>query len=204
MAGFMANPELVWEWYNYRRSVLSEAKPNPAHVTLAEWQRMCAEFALITQNVDGLHQTAGANDVLELHGNIRVNRCMMCGLETVDDLLHIPGGVPHCSCGGSYRPGVVWFGEMLPEATLARAFQAAESCDLFLTIGTSAAVYPAASLPEIAIESGAEVIEINPEATPFTARATHSVRESAGTAVPVIYQEWKRLNVTESLAHELD
>ncbi len=204
MAGFMANPELVWEWYSYRRSVLADAKPNAAHIALAEWQRHMNDFTLITQNVDGLHQLAGNRDVLELHGNIRVNRCLKCGQETTDDLLHQPIGIPRCPCGGSYRPGVVWFGEMLPEDILTAAFHAAESCDLFLTIGTSAVVYPAASLPEIALENGAHVIEINLEPTQFSPRATVSIHEPAGAAVTALFLEWKRLRAAQQSADAQD
>lgn len=191
MDGFMANPELVWEWYNYRRSLLSSAKPNPAHQALAEWGKACAEFTLVTQNVDGLHQLAGQPEVLELHGNIRVNRCLKCGLETEDDLHDHPEGVPLCKCGGAFRPGVVWFGEMLPENTLMQAFAAAECCDLFLVVGTSAVVYPAASLPEIAADHGAATIEINLEPTQFSARATCSILSQASVAVPALFTFWQ-------------
>jgi len=191
MAGFMANPELVWEWYNYRRSVLSQTKPNAAHRALANWGLSCPSLTLITQNVDGLHQAAGQRDVLELHGNIRVNRCLKCSLESGDDLTKFTG-IPICPCGGEYRPGVVWFGEMLPETTLRQAFSAAESCDLFLVIGTSAVVYPAASLPEIAAECGASTIEVNTESTQFSAQASCSVIAPATLAVPALLHSWQR------------
>jgi len=194
MAGFMANPELVWEWYNYRRSVLSSAKPNAAHHALAEWGRACPEFILITQNVDGLHQLAGQTTVHELHGNIRVNRCLKCQIEVSDDLLDTSGGIPYCPCGGAYRPGVVWFGEMLPERTLQQAFAAAKDCDLFLTIGTSAVVYPAASLPEIAADNGALTIEVNIEPTQFSSRATCSVFAQATVAVPALFHYWQGIH----------
>ncbi len=194
MAGFIANPELVWEWYNYRRSVLSTAKPNAAHLALAEWGDSCPGFVLVTQNVDGLHQLAGQKTVHELHGNIRVNRCLRCNQEVTDELLDTSNGIPYCPCGGAYRPGVVWFGEMLPERTLQQAFAAAEACDLFLTIGTSAIVYPAASLPEIAAGCGAQTIEVNLEPTQFSSRATCSVFASATVAVHALFHHWQRIH----------
>ena len=200
MEGFMANPELVWEWYSYRRSLLSTAKPNPAHVALAEWGESCSQFTLVTQNVDGLHQLSGQSEVLELHGNIRVDRCLTCGNESEDDLHEQFEGIPFCSCGGKLRPGVVWFGEMLPERTLMRAFAAAESCDLFLVIGTSAVVYPAAALPEVAADHGAATIEVNLEPTQFSARATCTILSQASIAVPALLTFWKTAN--SSLTHK--
>lgn len=194
MDGFMANPHLVWEWYSYRRSLLDKAEPNPGHVALAAWERQCNEFSLITQNVDGLHQIAGNHNVLELHGNIRVNRCLSCGSETELEPERFSNGVPFCACGGKLRPGVVWFGEMLPERTLEQAFVAASACDLFVVIGTSAAVYPAASLPEIARESGALTIEVNIEETAFTPRADFHLGATASAAVPALVSSWKLRN----------
>lgn len=180
--GFMANPQLVWEWYQHRRDVLSSAQPASGHRALAEWERSHdGDFTLITQNVDGLHRLAGSSNVLELHGNIRVTRCFKCGREPIRGVVEFRGEeLPKCSCGGLLRPGVVWFGEMLPEPELTRAFEAAEQCDLFLTIGTSSQVYPAASLPVVAKEHGATVIEINPEETPFTPHADIHLSGGAG------------------------
>lgn len=190
MSGFLANPQLVWEWYSYRRSLLAAAQPNPAHVALAEWESNCPDFTLITQNVDGLHQLAGSKNVLELHGNIRVNRCLKCEGELEHEPEQYIDGVPYCSCGGKLRPGVIWFGEMLPEEVLMKAFQAAEACDLFVVAGTSGVVYPAASLPEIATEYGALTIEVNLEPTPFTSRAHFHLAASASTAIPAIVRGW--------------
>jgi NAD-dependent deacetylase len=181
---FLANPRLVWEWYQHRRDVLTNVKPNAAHFALADWERYSNNFTLITQNVDGLHQAAGSKNVLELHGNIRVNRCQRCGLESTMDEISYDGEIPLCGCGGMLRPGVVWFGETLPEDTLAKALHAAECCDLFVSIGTSAVVYPAASLPEIALERRVPVIEVNSAETPFTPVATYHLRGFAGQIVP--------------------
>lgn len=198
MEGFMANPELVWEWYNYRRSVLAEAKPNPAHHALAKWESACPKFTLITQNVDGLHQMAGSKSVLELHGSIKINRCLSCAQESGDEPVRYEGKIPCCSCGGKLRPGVVWFGEMLPEAVLTHAFRASTECDLFIAVGTSAVVYPAASLPEMAFESGALTIEVNLEHTPFTESAHFHLSAQAGLAVPALYHAWSQCNMTAS------
>lgn len=198
MAGFLANPDLVWEWYNYRRSVLADAKPNAAHEALAKWGRLCPDFDVVTQNVDGLHQLAGQSSTIELHGNIRINRCLQCGLESIDDLLDLSAGIPKCPCGGFYRPGVVWFGEMLSEEVLAQAFSAAQNCDCLLVIGTSAVVYPAASLPDIASECGASTIEVNIEPTQFSSRATYSVFAPATIAVPALFEHWQQIHASDS------
>ncbi|MCB9357159.1 MAG: NAD-dependent deacylase [Calditrichaeota bacterium] len=202
MEGFLANPQLVWEWYTYRRSLLAAAEPNPGHKALAEWQGIHPDFTLITQNVDGLHQLAGSKNVLELHGSIRVNRCLNCGSETENEPQVFKDHVPYCSCGGRLRPGVVWFGEMLSEATLTSAFEAAQTCDLFLTIGTSAAVYPAASLPEIASAHGAVTVEVNIEETAFTRLADFHFAASASVAVPMLLDAWLVHHPLSILRHE--
>lgn len=186
MDAFLRNPERVWEWYQYRRDVLDSAKPNPGHLALAEWEQLCSEFSLITQNVDGLHQAAGSKNVIELHGNLQVNRCQRCGSESDVRDIRFEGKVPTCDCGGMLRPGVVWFGEMLPEAAIMNAFIAAESCDLFIAVGTSAVVYPAAMLPAEAKKHRAIVLEINPEPTPITQWADFSIQENAGSILPNI------------------
>lgn len=195
MDGFMANPGLVWEWYRYRRTILATAQPNPAHHALAEWSKLCKDFTLVTQNVDGLHQVAGQRAVLELHGNIRLNRCLSCGKEEDAELLASHDGIPYCQCGGQLRPSVVWFGEELPRNVLDKAIRASGSCQLFLVIGTSAEVYPAAHLPEIAREHGAATLEINVEQTRFSSQATVSILGLASQAVPAVLQTWKSLNL---------
>ena len=183
---FGRDPDLVWKWYQYRREIVAKAKPNPGHAALARWETLAESFTLVTQNVDGLHRVAGSRRVLELHGNIRINRCRDCGVESTMDEITYTGEVPRCPCGGMLRPGVVWFGEPLPEAVFAAALEAAQQCDLFLTVGTSAVVYPAAALPEAARGNGAIVIEVNTEETPFTRYATHHLRGPAGTMLPAL------------------
>lgn len=157
---FRRNPDLVWRWYRERRLRLGSVDPNPGHRALAALERRVSRFTLITQNVDGLHARAGSRDPVELHGNIATVSCF--------DHRHPASGfsdtdaVPSCEiCGSLLRPDVVWFGEMLPDAALKRANEAAESCDLFLSVGTSNLVEPAASLPWLAAARGATVLVIN-------------------------------------------
>ncbi|HYP52041.1 MAG TPA: NAD-dependent deacylase, partial [Pyrinomonadaceae bacterium] len=159
----------VWEWFDYRRASVGEVKPNPAHETLARWQRRFDEFTLTTQNIDGLHASAGSRGVLELHGNIWRALCQGCG--TRRDLRAQDDGQrpPVCyECGGWMRPDVVLFGEMLPAGVFERAAVHASECELCIVVGTSALVYPAAGLPEVAARAGAYVVEINPERTPLS------------------------------------
>ncbi len=180
---FERDPRLVWEWYDWRRSLISQISPNPAHYALAELERRSPAFTLITQNVDGLHRTAGSGRVLEIHGSIWMVRCVECGnsSENRDVPISI---LPRCSCGGLLRPGVVWFGESLPEELIYKAFEAASSADLILVIGTSGVVQPAASLATRARQEGAFVVEINPEATPLSEVADCSFNDKAGELVP--------------------
>jgi NAD-dependent deacetylase len=181
---FRRDPRLVWEWYNWRRQLVARCAPNPAHFAIAHLERRAPEFLLITQNVDGLHRLAGSVRMVELHGNLWRVRCPQEG--TTRDLLDVPLPQipPRCSCGGLLRPDVVWFGEALPPAALERALQAASACDLFLVVGTSAVVQPAASLPVVAWEHGATVIEVNMEPTPLTAVAHESHHGKAGDLLP--------------------
>ncbi len=166
-------------------------EPNRGHEALARWDALAADFQLVTQNVDGLHRAAGSRRVLELHGNIRINRCLVCGVESTMDEITYSGSVPYCACGGMLRPGVVWFGEALPESILTEAVAAAQQCDLFLLVGTSAVVHPAALLPEYARAHGAVVIEINTEDTAFTPLATYHLRGPAGTVLPELLQAYE-------------
>lgn len=181
---FLANPELVWEWYRFRREKIGMALPNAGHRALAAWQaHEGADFHLITQNVDGLHQLAGSREVIELHGNIWNDRCLDCGrmeASTSDQQAR----VPQCSCGGAMRPDVVWFGEFLPELALAKSFDLAASCEVFLLVGTSAVVQPAAELPVVAKRNGAILIEVNPEPTPLSAHADFNFFAPAGVVLP--------------------
>ena len=181
---FDRDPHLVWEWYEWRRNLVSEALPNPGHRALAELERRVPEFSLITQNVDGLHQRAGSRDVVELHGNILRSRCSREGViaepEDRDDA--VPPRCPRC--GALLRPDVVWFGEMLPAGALEAASEAARGCELFLSVGTSSLVYPAAALPYEALESGATLVEINAGETPLSRQADHVLRGRAGELLP--------------------
>lgn len=158
---FRRNPRLVWEWYAMRRAAVLAAEPNPGHVALAQLEQLVPHFTLITQNVDGLHARAGSSDPLELHGNITKVRCSVEGTlcPTWAEGDELPPPCPNC--GAPLRPHVVWFGEQLPPATLQQAWTAAEQCDLFLSIGTSGLVEPAASLPRVAYSHGASVAVIN-------------------------------------------
>ena len=153
---FLANPRLVWDWYLWRRQLISDASPNRGHIALSSLEKYLNKnsknFSLITQNVDGLHRDAGSKDIIELHGNIRHAICFKCHrapripikLKQVDE-------IPRCpDCGGLYRPDVVWFGEQLVHRALASAIQAAEESDIFFSIGTSNVLQPAASLPLLA------------------------------------------------------
>lgn len=181
---FERNPKLVWEWYATRRERVAAARPNPGHHALAELERRVPGFLLVTQNVDGLHARAGSTKLVELHGNIARTRCFGCRRLLEEGAMR-PGVPPTCAhCGGLARPDVVWFGEMLPEGAMQAASCAARECEVFLSVGTSTVVEPAASLPFVALESGARVIEVNPASTPLSERATLWLEGPAGTVLP--------------------
>jgi NAD-dependent deacetylase len=187
---FENDPKLVWEWYDWRRGMIRDAQPNAAHHVLAAWTRE-RRLSLITQNVDGLHERAGAEGVIRLHGSIWHVRCWnACAsgrTDWLDDtvpLANLPPRCPHCH--GFVRPGVVWFGEGLDPGVLSRATAAAAACDVFLTIGTSAVVYPAAGLVPHAKRSGALVVEINPDSTGATNIADIVIRQPAHEALALI------------------
>jgi NAD-dependent deacetylase len=183
-AAFARDPQLVWEWYDWRRSVLAEAKPNPGHYALADLEKRVANFTLITQNVDGLHELAGSSNVLRLHGSIWRVRCLACGQERFDRRIPFPEIPPKCECSGTLRPGVVWFGEALPQDVWQAAENAARSAELFLVIGTSAVVYPAAGLAQIAKSSGARVVEINIAETQLSDQIDQFLQGPSGELLP--------------------
>jgi NAD-dependent deacetylase len=194
---FMRNPDLVWEWYSYRREVIAGVQPNAGHDALAGMETLIPDFTLVTQNVDNLHQRAGSADVVELHGNIERSFCMDCRAPV--GMIDLPASkeVPHCAqCGGLIRPDVVWFGEMLPGEQLRRASDAAARCQLFLSIGTSGEVYPAAQLPGLAREHGAYVVEINPRASSIAHRMHECIEAPSGVVLPLFVDVIRRSRST--------
>ena len=187
MNAFMKNPSLVWEWYAHRKKIMSTIEPNAGHRALVQMERFIPAFAVVTQNIDNLHARAGSRTVYELHGNIERNYCMKCGKAYGSEFAAAGSGVPVChECGGLVRPDVVWFGEMLPEDEWNASVRAAEGADVFLSIGTSAVVYPAASLPLIAKRAGAYIVEINPEPTPLTPAADEFLQGPSGVILPLL------------------
>ena len=179
------DPKLVWEWFDYRRGMLLEVAPNGGHVALARWERRFEEFTLITQNIDDLHRIAGSQNVLELHGNIWRARCLRCASTFESRECPLEDSPPTCLvCGAAARPDVVLFGEFLPEGVFERAEEAASRADLFFVIGTSAVVYPAASLPIAAKQAGARVIEVNPEQTEISFMCDFTLLGKAGEILP--------------------
>ncbi len=181
---FARGPRLVWEWYDWRRARVAKAEPNPGHLALVQLERRVPDFTLITQNVDGLHQRAGSRRVLKLHGDIWTLHCLGCGLEETNHDVPLREIPPRCSCGGLFRPGVVWFGEALPADILRHAMEAAAHAQVFLVVGTSAVVQPAASLPLLAQRNGAKLVEVNLEETPLSAQADASFWGKAGKLLP--------------------
>ncbi len=181
---FMRNPQMVWEWYNHRKKIIHESKPNPAHIAIAELQNHF-DVTVVTQNIDNLHRRAGSKNVFELHGNIERNYCVNCK-KFYNEELDFSSGVPICGCGGLIRPDVVWFGEYLPEDQFTGSEKASAECDIFFVVGTSAVVYPAAGLINVAESSGATIVEINLEETPLSYLADYSLYGKAGEILPEI------------------
>lgn len=181
--GFLADPALVWSWYRWRKALARAAEPNAAHHVIAWLEKRVPRFTLVTQNVDGLHARAGSRAAIELHGSLERVRCCDCGAVFPWETAASEEAVPRCpSCSGRLRPDVVWFGEALPEAALTAALAVAEACDLCLAVGTSALVYPAAWVPQMACAAGAALVEINPEPTALRSLAALSIARPAGEA----------------------
>ncbi|WP_456455337.1 SIR2 family NAD-dependent protein deacylase [Thermovibrio sp.] len=217
---FVKDPTLVWKWYLWRMAKVAKAQPNKGHLAIKEMEELFPEFLLITQNVDGLHQRAGSKKLVELHGNIFKGKCRFCGKEysqeefsriypfaSLEFLKEISeeelkekvfkeverGELPKCKvCGEIVGPGVVWFGEALPQRALEKAVQFASECDVFFSVGTSAVVYPAASLPLTAKERGALLVEVNPEETPISRYCDYSLRQKASQVLPSLLKELRK------------
>jgi NAD-dependent deacetylase len=191
--GWRRHPEKVFAWYLWRHYMMKAVQPNDGHRAVAAWQDY-ADVHVVTQNVDDLHERAGSKQAYHLHGSLFHFRCDRCQSTYDGKLPAMPEPVetvqpPACPvCGGLIRPDVVWFGEQLPTEAWERSMAAVAGADVAIVVGTSAIVYPAASLPELALSEGIPVIEVNPEETPLSLRATISLRETAGTALPGLLQ----------------
>jgi NAD-dependent deacetylase len=185
---FARDPRLVWEWYDWRRGIIHKAQPNAGHRALAKLEQHTAaegkSFALATQNVDGLHDRAGSRNTAKLHGDIWLVRCVGCGAAEQNHQVPLEPLPPRCRCGALLRPGVVWFGEALPGSEWQRALEASSRAEVFLVIGTSATVYPAAGLAEVARAAGAKLAVVNPDATPLDGIADWVLHGPSGEILP--------------------
>ena len=182
------DPKLVWDWYAWRREAIKGVRPNPGHYALVNMAQHIPDFILITQNVDGLHRMAGSQRVIELHGNLQRVRCSSCG-QQAEDWENAEDDVPRCNvCGGLLRPDVVWFGEAVPRAELETAVEAARTCHVFFSVGTSGVVQPAASLAFAAHNKGAVVVEINAEPTPLTPKVDFALHGKSGEILPALVE----------------
>ena len=179
---FLADPALIWRWYRWRRETVAGVEPNPGHFALARLADIVPQLTLITQNVDNLHQRAGSQNVTEFHGNIFDDRCFADGsLQQGDE----ESAVPVCrDCGSNLRPGVVWFGEAIPAQALDHSCAAASACDVFLSVGTSSLVFPAAGLADLAKQSGAIVAEITPNPTANASNFDFALAGNSGIVLP--------------------
>lgn len=186
--GFVKNPPLVWTWYDWRRKMVSNVKPNPGHYALFELEKIVPQFTLITQNVDGLHRQAGSQNMIELHGNIAQHKCLKHGHVAADVPTDLPEP-PQCHCGSLIRPAVVWFGEALDPKNLADSFAVSENADVFLIIGTSGLVQPAASFPLAAKRCGAKLIEVNPDRTPLSSETAVFLEGPSGAILPRLIEK---------------
>jgi NAD-dependent deacetylase len=187
---FLNNPEMVWEWYEQRKQIIKKSRPNLAHLTIAKMQDYLSNVIVVTQNIDNLHKRAGSNIVYELHGNIERNYCITCNTMYNGEIEFVDG-IPKCKCGGLIRPDIVWFGEFLPQDQFKASENAAEKCDVFFVVGTSAVVYPAASLIYIAKENKAYLIEVNIESTEISNIVNESYFGQAGEILPQIFEKIK-------------
>lgn len=188
---FYENPKLVWEWYNDRRRNIFQARPNKGHLAIAELESF-ADVTVLTQNIDGLHQKAGSNKVLELHGSIIKIKCTVCDFKTEmsDEIAGVP---PKCTCGNILRPDVVWFGEALNQKVWQNAMRLANQCDLMVIAGTSLVVSPANTLPIYAKQNDAFVIEVNPEDTEMSCQMDLTVKSTSAVSLPQLVSVYKKL-----------
>lgn len=184
---FYDDPKLVWEWYVERRTNIFSACPNAGHTAIAQLEKYC-DVVILTQNIDGLHQRAGSNQVLELHGSIVRIKCTVCDFvdDLIDEFNNLP---PMCKCGNILRPDVVWFGESLPQDVWEKAIVHASSCDVMIIAGTSLVVSPANTLPIFAKENGATLIEVNPEETIMSKDMDLTIRDTSANVMPNLITE---------------
>jgi NAD-dependent deacetylase len=185
---FEKDPEKVWDFHDWRRDMMAKAEPNLAHRIIAALQRDRPDSVVITQNIDGLHQRAGATDVLELHGSVWRVRCDMEGKIREDFTQPLPSR--RCECGEYLRPDIVWFGDPLKRDVVRRAAEAIGDCDLLISIGTSGVVYPAADFPRIARQMGRTCIEINPEETPLSEMFDLVIRGTASDGLAHLFPQY--------------
>jgi|SRR5690349_14647703 len=190
---FMSDPDFVWSWYQHRREIMREVEPNAGHYALAEMENIFPEFNLITQNIDNLHHRAGSKRVTELHGNIERNYCLKCGTFYNELDVKVKQVLKCEKCGGLIRPDVVWFGEMLPHKALQHAERCALASDVFLSIGTSAEVYPAALMPLAAKRAGAYVAEINIRPTVMSMDVNEVIQGKSGDVLADLVQKLKEI-----------
>ena len=189
---FARDPELVWKFYDWRRQNMARAKPNAAHLTLAEMETALPGFTLVTQNIDGLHREAGSKNILYLHGDIWLVRCTKCDYRDEDRRVPLPELPPRCPrCGALLRPDIVWFTESLDPYVLNRARHAFETADIALVVGTSAVVYPAAYLPHYTVERGGKVIEFNMTRTDLSPLADEVILGPAELTLPDWWQRFR-------------
>lgn len=195
ISSFLKDPEKIWKGFLVgMKDILDRAKPNAGHIGLVDLEKMGRLSTIITQNIDGLHQMAGNTDVIEFHGNFAWQRCMECETFTPSSEINLSSLPPRCECGGLMRPDCVFFGEMIPENSLFRSRELASSCDVMIVVGTSAVVQPAAMMPVIAKNSGAEIIEVNPEPTPLTSDISDLfLQGTAGHIMKVLVEEVRRI-----------
>jgi len=194
---FRQHPRAFFDWSRPLMRLMLEAQPNAAHLALAELEQMGKLRAVITQNIDNLHQRAGSSRVLELHGHWQESTCLQChkvvpSITYLDEWLE-SGAVPHCECGGVLKPNVILFGEMLPQDVLAAAQAEAMACDLMLVVGSSLTVMPAAAFPQIALEGGAQLVILNRDPTHYDGRAAVVMHQDLEETLPAIVAAFKEI-----------